>query len=106
MLIALMAGAAAERRMFGYHEPGTDSGDLEIARGELARVFNLPPSHPEIGAWLEDVRTDAAAEVETHQWIQRTAVALRRARALDQRQIEVCRPEPTAPRPDTKGTTP
>ena len=103
MLIALMAGAAAERRLFGYHEPGTDHGDVELARQQLARCFEIDAADPEIDEWLEVARTDAAAEVADHwPWIERTATLLRRHRTISQAQIEACRDEPTAPLPERK----
>ena len=104
MLIALMAGAAAERRLFGYHEPGTDHGDIEkLARQQLARCFEIDAADPEIDEWLEVARTDAAAEVADHwPWIERTATLLRRHRTISQAQIEACRDEPTAPLPERK----
>ena len=107
MVIALMSGAEAERRMFGYAEAGTDRGDVAIARGAFGRIFQIDAADPEIDEWLEVARIDARSEVETHwEWITRVATALRRSRSITQSQIEACRDEPTAPPPDTKGTTP
>ena len=92
LLVALLAGGEAERRQFGFIEPGHDLRDLELARAELARCFRIGADDPEIDPWIAEARDDARAEVaRLWSWITRTAAALRHHRTLSHQQIEALR---------------
>jgi hypothetical protein len=95
LILASLAGGEAERRRFGFIARESDAGDVEHAREHLALLFPEATDQDLVG-WLDFMRAEAATDVAgCWPWILRTAVALRRYRALSEQQIEHLREPPT-----------